>query len=80
MDSTSRTINYITLAVSSILLFFAVWYIYRKMNATVNAAVKRLMEMEESGSIDRLDLSEDGSSELYGDELVYESDERGKSH
>ncbi|CAB5395385.1 unnamed protein product, partial [Rhizophagus irregularis] len=80
MDSTSRTINYVTLAVGSVLLFFAAWYIYRKMNATVNAAaVKRLLQMEESGSLDRLDLSEIDSSEIYADELVVdEVNERGK--
>ncbi|RGB29926.1 snare associated Golgi protein [Rhizophagus diaphanus] len=80
MDSTSRTINYVTLAVGSVLLFFAAWYIYRKMNASVNAAaVKRLIHMEESSSLDRLDLSEIDSSEIYADELVVdEVNERGK--
>jgi len=64
MDSTSSIVNYVSLAVGFILLFFAAWYIYNKMNASVEAAAKMSM-------IDGHSSSENGSTEfLVGEELV----------
>ncbi len=71
MDPTSRIINYVSLAVGLIFLLIAAWYIYNKMNTTVEqAASKRFIQKMEQNSFVGLEVSESDSSELYGDELV----------
>jgi hypothetical protein len=77
MDPTSRTINYVSLTLSFIILIIAAWYIYKKMNSSVEK-VSAKRAMDESA----INLSEIGSSDLLvrpGDELVVdETGEHGK--
>ncbi|CAI2192168.1 5120_t:CDS:2, partial [Funneliformis geosporum] len=67
MDTTSRIINYVTLAVGFVLLFFAAWYIYNKMNETVEKAASQRF-------IQKIDMENNGGLVGLGDELVVDEE------